>query len=113
MSKIHDICRNPNCPKRFPKGNKAKSRPLPVDLVNVAAIDAYYAENPEKAHHRSPAHVCVTCRRHVTAPTWRLEHLHLYVVPPLRISPLVLIHPRKSYLVRALHIVAPLASTRR
>jgi hypothetical protein len=79
----------------------------------VAAIDAFYAENPEKAHHRSPAHVCVTCRRHLTAPTWRLEHLHRYVAPPWPISSLVFIYPRKSYLVRALHLVVQLASTRR
>jgi hypothetical protein len=86
MSKTHDICRNPKCFTRFPKGNKLNSRPLPVGLVNVAAIDAYYAENPDKARHRLPAHVCVNCHKHVTFPTWQRDHLHRYVAPALPIS---------------------------
>ena len=84
----HHFCRNPNCNARFSKTKKAESRPLPVGLVNVAAIDAYYAENPDKARHRSPAHVCVNCHKHVTFPTLQRDHLHRYVVPPLPISPL-------------------------
>jgi len=88
MSKDHNFCRNPKCSNRFPKGNKDKSRPLPVGSVNVAAIDAYYAENPGKARHRSPDHVCENCRKHVTHPTWQCDHLHQYVAPPWPISPL-------------------------
>jgi hypothetical protein len=80
----------PQLLEALPQGQQAQ-----VDLVNVAAIDAYYAENPEKARHRSPAHACEHCRKHVTAPTWRLEHLHRYVAPPWPISSLVFIYPRK------------------
>ena len=85
MSKLEDYCRNPKCSKRFPKGNKDKSRPLPVDLVNVAAIDAYYDANPDKALHRSPKRVCTGCgayKKNVKPPTWLAEHLLVYMPPP-------------------------------
>ena len=114
MSRQQVICRNPNCFACFPNGNKAKSRPLPVDLVNMAAIDAYYDANPDQARHRSPDHVCVNCRRSVGFPTWRQDHLRKYVAPPLPSSCLFyLIHARQSYPIRALYLVAQLASTRR
>ena len=51
----------PSARSAFPKGNKEKSRPSPVDMVNVAGIDAYYDANPDKALHRSPKRVCTGC----------------------------------------------------
>jgi len=59
MSHIH-ICHNPNCTARFSKTNMSASRRVP-ELVNTAALDAYYVANPEKAVNRSQDRVYIRC----------------------------------------------------
>jgi hypothetical protein len=76
MSQKHAVCRNPNCVARL---SKAQSRPLPADLVDAAAITAYYNAHSDRALNRSPDRVCVDCRMHVHPPKWRLEHLYAHV----------------------------------
>ena len=92
MSRQQVICRNPECSARFSKTTKAESRPLPADLVDAAAIIAYYKDYPDEATHRSPDRVCVNCRKHVKTPTWRPEHMYAHGVSLvffLLITPLV------------------------
>ena len=76
MSKSDHICRNPECKARFSKYNRILSRRVPA-LVDTAALDAYYAANPDKAVHRSPDRVCSHCghRDFVKPPTWLPQYL--------------------------------------
>ena len=78
MSKADLICRNPECSARFSKTTKAESRPLPTDLVDAAAITAYYNDHPDEAAHRSPDRVCLACchPKNVKTPRWRPEHMY-------------------------------------
>ena len=94
MSKLEDYCRNPECSARFSKTTKAESRPLPADLVDAAAITAYYKGHPDEAAHRSPDRVCLACchPKNVKTPRWRPEHMYAHVVSLvffLLITPLV------------------------
>ena len=79
MSQKHVVCRNPKCYARFSQINKILSRPVPA-LVDTAALDAYYAANPDKAVHRSPDRVCSHCahRDFVKQPTWLPQYLRVY-----------------------------------
>ena len=94
MSKLEDYCRNPRCRARFSKYNRILSRPVPA-LVDTAALDAYYAANPDKAVHRSPDRVCSHCgrREFVKPPTWLPQYLRVYAwmtcgcPPSPRLSP--------------------------
>ena len=76
MSRQQVNCRNPKCKARFSQTTKAESRPLPADLVDAAAITAYYKDHLDEATHRSPDRVCVDCRKHVKTPIWRPEHMY-------------------------------------
>ena len=62
MSRLYVYCRNPNCNARFYKTNKILSRPVPA-LVDMAALDAYYAANLDMAANRSRDRVCSHCGR--------------------------------------------------
>ena len=80
MSRTEDYCRNPRCRARFSRTSKILSRPVPA-LVDMAALDAYYAAKPDKAVHRSPDRVCSHCahRDFVKPPTWLPQYLRVYL----------------------------------
>ena len=88
MSQSHAICRNPRCRARFSRYNRILSRPVPA-LVDTAALDAYYAANPDKAVHRSPDRVCSHCGRQefVKPPTWLPQYLRVYASMTCGCSP--------------------------
>ena len=107
MSKLDHFCRNPRCKARFSQINKILSRPVPA-LVDTAALDAYYAANPDKAVHRSPDRVCFHCgrREFVKPPTWLPQYLRVYASMTCGCSPSPRLSPPLFSLVFLRRIVS-------